>query len=214
MLFNISLLEWIGYLASIIIAISLTMSSIKKLRWLNLCGSAVFSFYGFAIGALPVGLLNSFMVFVNVYYLIKMNSSVESFKTLQVPVNDPYFNYFIDFHKKEIQEIFPNFDFSLLQNEGNNCSLSLLILRNAIAAGVFYGTIENKTLYVHIDFVTAEYRDLKPGEYIYKKNVQQLKNFGIQRIISKSDYTKHQKYLLKMGVVSQINNPSIFVKEI
>ncbi|HOO18988.1 MAG TPA: hypothetical protein PK296_02230 [Paludibacteraceae bacterium] len=214
MLFNISLLEWIGYLASIIVAISLTMSSIKKLRWLNLWGSAVFSFYGFAIGALPVGLLNSFMVFVNVYYLIKMNSSVESFKTLQVPANDPYFNYFIDFHKKEIQEIFPNFDLSLLQNEGNNRSLSLLILRNAIAAGVFYGTIEDNALYVHIDFVTAEYRDLKPGEYIYKKNVQQLKDFGIQRIISKSDYTKHQKYLLKMGFVSQIYNPSVFVKEI
>ena len=67
MLFNISWLEWVGYVSSVLVAVSLTMSSIKKLRWYNLMGAAIFSFYGFAIQAYPVGVLNLFIVLANVY---------------------------------------------------------------------------------------------------------------------------------------------------
>ena len=42
MLFNISWLEWVGYVSSVLVAVSLTMSSIKKLRWYNLMGAAIF----------------------------------------------------------------------------------------------------------------------------------------------------------------------------
>ncbi|HSV76380.1 MAG TPA: hypothetical protein VLH37_05040 [Bacteroidales bacterium] len=68
---EISILEWIGYIASVVVAVSLMMVSIVKLRWLNLVGSAVFSFYGFAIGAYPVGVLNLFIALVNIYYLTR-----------------------------------------------------------------------------------------------------------------------------------------------
>ena len=50
MFLNISLLEWVGYLGSVLVSVSLTMSSIVKLRWFNLVGAGIFSFYGFAIG--------------------------------------------------------------------------------------------------------------------------------------------------------------------
>ena len=49
MLFNVSYVEWFGYLGSVIVAVSLTMSSIKKLRWYNFVGAAIFSIYGFVI---------------------------------------------------------------------------------------------------------------------------------------------------------------------
>ena len=48
--------EWFGYAASVVVAISLTMSSIIKLRWFNLTGAAMFSVYGFVIGAWPVAM--------------------------------------------------------------------------------------------------------------------------------------------------------------
>ena len=41
--------EWVGYLASVVVAISLMMSNIKKLRWWNLIGAALFVAYGLAI---------------------------------------------------------------------------------------------------------------------------------------------------------------------
>ncbi|MFN3410709.1 MAG: hypothetical protein ACK4YF_00930, partial [Exilispira sp.] len=65
-------IELIGYISSIIIAISLTMSSVIKLRIFNLIGSLIFSVYGFIIKSYPVGFLNLFIVFVNIYYINKL----------------------------------------------------------------------------------------------------------------------------------------------
>ena len=64
--------EWVGYLASVVIAISLMMSNIKKLRWWNQIGAALFVVYGLAIDAIPVALVNFFIVFIDAYYLRKI----------------------------------------------------------------------------------------------------------------------------------------------
>lgn len=65
--------ELLGYLASGFVVISLIMSEIKYLRYLNLLGSLLFVIYGLAIGAFPVALMNSFAAVVNVYHLWKLN---------------------------------------------------------------------------------------------------------------------------------------------
>lgn len=64
--------EWVGYLASAVVAISLMMANIKKLRWWNLIGAALFVAYGLAIGAIPVALVNFFIVLIDIYYLVKL----------------------------------------------------------------------------------------------------------------------------------------------
>ncbi|MGL4747867.1 MAG: YgjV family protein, partial [Shewanella sp.] len=64
--------EWVGYLASVVVAISLMMSDIKKLRWLNLFGAMLFVAYGMAIQAYPVAAVNFFIVLIDLYYLIKI----------------------------------------------------------------------------------------------------------------------------------------------
>ena len=61
-MFGIPLIEWIGYLASILIAISMFMKDIVKLRFINLVGSLLFAFYGFSIKAYPVAIINSIIV--------------------------------------------------------------------------------------------------------------------------------------------------------
>jgi hypothetical protein len=76
---NINWLEWLGYLASLIVLISLLMNSILKLRWINLLGSSIFSLYGFLIGALPVGFMNLGIALINIYHLIKIYHSKEYF---------------------------------------------------------------------------------------------------------------------------------------
>ena len=210
MLFNIQLLEWVGYIGSVIVAVSLTMSSIKKLRWYNLVGAAVFSFYGFAIGALPVGLLNLFIVLADVYYIYKMYSVQESFKSIRVDVDDPYLNYFIDFYKNQIKDFFPLFDKVVFKKD----VFALLLLRNATVAGIFIGVKEGHNLIIHLDFVTVEYRDLKPGEFLYKKNVDLIVNEGINKLICETSSLIHQKYLIRMDFNQQHDNKNIFEKNI
>jgi hypothetical protein len=68
------MVEILGYAASIMVAISLTMKDIVKLRVLNFVGCALFSAYGLMIDAWPVVATNSFIACVNVYFLLKMQS--------------------------------------------------------------------------------------------------------------------------------------------
>jgi hypothetical protein len=67
----VNYLELVGYLASVLVAISLMMRSLNKLRVINLSGSLLFTVYGFTIGAYPVAVLNAFIVLVNIFYLQK-----------------------------------------------------------------------------------------------------------------------------------------------
>lgn len=68
-MFGISWVEWLGYLASILIGISMFMKDIVKLRFINLIGSILFAIYGFIIKVYPVAIINVIIAFVNIYYI-------------------------------------------------------------------------------------------------------------------------------------------------
>ncbi|WP_373316312.1 YgjV family protein [Shewanella schlegeliana] len=78
---NATIWEWVGYLASVVVAISLMMSNIKKLRWWNLVGAALFVAYGLAIDAIPVALVNFFIVLIDAYYLVKLYKAETKLKS-------------------------------------------------------------------------------------------------------------------------------------
>ena len=63
--------EWIGYAASLLVAVSLMMGSLVRLRWLNLVGAVTFTVYGLVIRAYPVAVVNAFIVVINVWHLVR-----------------------------------------------------------------------------------------------------------------------------------------------
>ncbi|ELB2750401.1 YgjV family protein [Vibrio alginolyticus] len=69
---DMNMVEILGYAASIMVAISLTMKDIVKLRILNFIGCALFTAYGLMIDSWPVVLTNGFIACVNIYFLAKM----------------------------------------------------------------------------------------------------------------------------------------------
>ncbi|EGU57438.1 hypothetical protein VITU9109_01757 [Vibrio tubiashii ATCC 19109] len=80
------MVEILGYAASIMVAISLTMKDIVRLRVLNFIGCALFTAYGLMIDAWPVVVTNGFIACVNVYFLAKMQSEKKASK-LKAPLN-------------------------------------------------------------------------------------------------------------------------------
>ncbi|MFZ4582679.1 MAG: hypothetical protein ACOYM7_08505 [Paludibacter sp.] len=198
MFLDITYLEWLGYLSSVIVAISLTMSSIIKLRIYNLIGGTAFSIYGFLIGSMPVGFLNLFIVCINIYYLIKIYSQNEAFQLLKVNAEDSYINYFLDFNKNQIREFFPSFSTNKL-NENKENNLVITLLRDSVVAGIFIGTKVNQVLNVQLDYVSAPYRDLKPGKFIYHQNKALFKDLGINKIQIITNNDQHIKYLKEMN---------------
>ncbi|MDG5788435.1 hypothetical protein QA612_13175 [Evansella sp. AB-P1] len=210
---QINWLEWLGYLASLIVLISLLMSSIIKLRWINLIGSTIFSIYGFLIGALPVGIMNLGIALINVYYLIKIyRTDEEYFKTMPIDKNSQYYHYFLEFYKNEIEKVS-----EVTKLQKNNYEVSFFILRNTVPAGVFIAsTYTEHTLKIELDFVVPEYRDFKVGNYIFKNSKQFFKDKGFTDFVSYTTNEKHMKYLNKVGFKESIDDKGerYFVKSL
>jgi len=194
-------LVWTGYIASGIIAFSMTLNSIVKFRWINLIGAFSFATYGFLIGAFPVMVLNSFIVVVDLYYLYRIYNKKELFDILEISGDNKYLIKFLDFHKEEINDYFPGFSFKAELN-----TLSFFILRNTAVAGIFLARRENNnTLYVSLDFVVPEYRDYKNGKYIYHRLKERFIKAGYHKIYSSPKSKAYTKYLLKMGFIKNSN---------
>lgn len=203
-----SWLEMLGYAASIIVAVSILMSSIVKLRIINLIGSAVFSVYGFIIEAYPVGILNGFIAIINIVYLYKMSlKDDEYFKILEVRNENRYLHYFLDFYKEDIKKFFPQFVFNADKN-----TMSFFVLRNLAVTGVFLAhKIDEESIFVDLDFVIPEYRDFKVGNYILNENEKYFLQHGYSRICTISKNDVHLKYLKKMGFAEMTENNKTFL---
>ncbi|MCU4155616.1 GNAT family N-acetyltransferase [Carboxylicivirga sp. A043] len=193
--FELPLIEWIGYIASTIVLISLSLSSIVKLRIFNLIGSAIFSFYGFYIGALPVGIMNFVICLFNIYYLRSLLFKKEVFEGIWSEKPDGYLHLFLNYHKKDIQRFFPDF-----KTEQAESSQILMAVRDMNVAGVMLlSDNKNGTAEVLLDYVTPQYRDYKTGKYLLKKFRQLMVDKGLTQLNAHSNNEMHIKYLQRVG---------------
>lgn len=188
------LIEIVGYAASVLIAISLMMSSIVKLRIINFFGASIFSTYGFIIGAYPVGILNGFITLVDIYYLseIFFKKENEYFRVLEVKTNSEYLNYFLEYYKEDIKKFIPSFSF--IPCEG--CHV-MFVLRNTIPAGLVISEYsDDDSIHVRLDYAIPGYRDFKMGKYVFNEIFKHKK---VKNIYSDPGNEKHESYLRKMG---------------
>jgi GNAT superfamily N-acetyltransferase len=187
--------EIIGYVASVLIAVSLMMKAIIKLRVINLIGAATFSVYGMLIGSIPVAAMNGFIVLINIYFLYQMFTAKEYFKLIQLYPNSKMLRHFLDFYAHDIAKYVPDFSY-----EDTSDTFALFVLRDMVPAGLLLGKkTDDGSLILELDYVIPNYRDFKIGRYIYEKKRDFLSERGIKRIICHSKQPIHMQYLKKMG---------------
>lgn len=187
--------EIIGYAASVLIAVSLMMSSILKLRVINLIGALFFTAYGLLIRAYPVAAVNFFIILIDMYYLYEIRSAKEFFRLLEVQPDSDYLRYFLQFYAKDIQKFLPGFVFA-----PSRSLLIFFVLRNVIPAGLIIGEIQDQErLHVRLDYAIPGYRDLKTAHFVYRDNARVLRERGIRKIFSQPGAPAHQRYLSRMG---------------
>lgn len=190
-------LQLLGYAASILIATSLLMRSIVRLRAINLVGAATFSLYGFLIGSYPVAILNLMTTTINIVQLIRLQRRREIFRTLEIRPDSPYIEYLLQFQAGDIHRFFPRF-----QYDGGGPSaekLAVLVLRDLVPAGLLLGRIDGERLDVQLDYVVPQFRDLKVGRFLFRDEADFFRGRGIREIVSPADALEHQNYLEKIG---------------
>jgi hypothetical protein len=187
--------EIIGYLASVLIAVSLMMRSLIKLRIINLLGAVFFTVYGLLIRSYPVAAVNFFIVLVNLYYLAQIYGTREYFRLLEVEQNSEYLKSFLEFYRDEIRRFMPSFQYHPGEHD-----LAFFVLRDMVPAGLFLAhRKEPQTIFVQLDFVIPGYRDFKTGNFVFSKNSRFFLERNIHKICSVSGSEAHTKYLRRMG---------------
>ncbi len=172
LLFGIPVLEWIGYLASAFVLVSLSMSSLVKLRWLNL------------------GIMNFLIVCANIYNLYKIYAAKDKFVAIAVKDNPELMNHFLTYYAKDIANFFP--DFKLMPQQKG-----FFVLRNMAVAGIFIGRVEGDKMRIDLDYVLPTYRDFKVGHYLYPHLNTLLTPLHITQVFCET--STMLEYMQKMG---------------
>ncbi|HEX8993312.1 MAG TPA: hypothetical protein VF784_16640 [Anaerolineales bacterium] len=187
-------LEMVGYLGSVLVAISLMMRSLLRLRVINSLGCVVFVIYGLLIHAYPVAILNGFIVCINAFYLTRMFRQKDYFQLLQVQEDSAYLNGLLDFYKDEVREIYPDYRHNVQPDRP-----TWLVLRNMVPAGVFVLQREATQAKVLLDYVIPTYRDFRVARFFYHEKAAYFHGQGIDRFVSAPGRPRHAKYLERMG---------------
>lgn len=189
------LVESIGYLASVLIAVSIMMTSVLRLRILNLAGAVVFSVYGILIGAPPVAVLNGFLAVVNVWFLWRMLGTKAYFQLLALRPESDYLRYFLDFHRREIAAVLPEFEYKPCEGQ-----IAVFVLRNCKPVGVLIAVPRSEGVWrVVLDFVIPNYRDLRLGRFLFLEQADFFRERGVREIVVTPRTKDYGPFLAKVG---------------
>ena len=197
----------IGYIASIILAISLLMKSLIRLRVLNGIGALIYIIYGVLIKAYPVAILNGIIFFIDLYFLLQMLKRRDYFTLMAVEPGSAYLNHFIQFHIQDIHNFFPEFIY-----QPNQEDIIYFVLRNTIPAGLLIIRQKQNKGEIILDYALKDYRDFKIGGFIFNDNTDVLINHGIEYLEAESSVPSHKRYLHQVGFIQR--QGSRFTKEL
>ena len=185
------MIEIYGYIGSVLVVVSMLMSSIIKLRVINILGSVISGSYALIIGSFPLVLMNSCLIIINVYNLYKLLKAEQKYDLVDSEANDAFVGYFLAHYKDDIQKYFPGFTMD------NAADKAFIVCCEGNPSNILLGKDNgNGVLDVILDYSTPVYRDCSAGKYLYAA----LPSKGVKKLQFAQNASKeHEDYLTKMG---------------
>lgn len=190
------LVEAFGYLASLLLGLSLLVNNDLKFRWLNTGGCLCFIVYGVLINAFPIILTNTLLLCINGYGLYKIYNKKEDFDLLEFGPDATLIKKFLSFYANDVAAYFPNFSMT-----DDAAAVRFVVLRDVVVANVFVATLKGDGVAeVHLNYTVSRYRDYKVGRFIFEKEKEYLLSKGIKILVYKEVFNKsHLQFLRVMG---------------
>ncbi|MEO6812723.1 MAG: hypothetical protein ABI172_02250 [Ginsengibacter sp.] len=197
------LAEGFGYLATLLLGISLVVNNDLKFRWINASGCFSFVVYGILIHAFPIIITNALLFFINLYYLIKIYRTTENFDIIEFKGEETIVDKFLSFYDSDIKTYFPEY----VHNQKEN-NINYIILRNLMIANIFVAELDKEGLAeVKLNYTIPKFRDYKVGRFIFNKNNDLLISRGVKKLIYKTVFNKgHVKFLKVMNFRKDADN--------
>jgi hypothetical protein len=200
--------EVVGYVASALVVLSLTMASVVRLRAISLVGSITFFTYGLLIGSVPIVLTNLAIAAINIWFLRTELGGHRDLGASLIDIDTPFLEDFVQFHLNDIHRFQPGFtlpekhDPVTATNEDTTTVTSntaVLLTRDGLPAGAVIGSVQGRVFEVHLDYVMRQYRDSRLGEWLYGPTSPLPRMLAIDAVRTRPGLDTHRPYLERVG---------------
>ena len=196
-----TVVEIIGYVGSALVVISMLMTSVVRLRVINLIGSLIFTCYALLIRSYPTAAMNLFLVGINVYHLVRLLKVQKSYDLVAVDGDSSYVAYLLEKYGEDIRSFFPSFSFNR-----DEVDTAWLVCCDSSPAGLFLGKCSGEgTVDVLLDYSTPVYRDTSVGRFLYSR----LAKEGFRSLVFRENAPRHVDYMEKVGYKKSENGAYI-----
>ena len=187
--------EILGYVGSALVLISFLMTSVVKLRIVNMAGSIISCTYALIIGSYPLALMNFALVLINLHFLWKARQTSEKHYVLvETAKDDAVLRHLLLKYTEDILFCFPG-----LKVEPGEVEKAFVILCDDAPAGLVLGKAEGTCFHLLLDYSLPPYRDHSLGRFL----TETLPKKGYETLIFSGPAEKHTNHLEKMGYVRQ-----------
>lgn len=190
---SFSIVELVGYLASLLIVASLAMKSVVRLRVVSLLGSIVFVVYGVLLGSIPLIITNVAAAGLNIWYLRQEFRPDRDIGAVPIEAEAPFLQDFLSSHREDIDRFHPGFSGPI---DGD---FVRLLTRDGLPAGAVIGRPEGTTLHLRLDYVMAAYRDSRIGSWLYGAGSTTFTAAGFTTVTAQPESEALRSYLLRQG---------------
>ncbi|MBO4839316.1 MAG: YgjV family protein [Lachnospiraceae bacterium] len=185
-------LEIAGYIGSALVLLSFLMTSVVKLRLVNMAGSFISFIYALIIGSYPLALMNCALVLINLYFLWKIRHTRKDYRILETAADDPVLVHFLTEYAADIGACFPGID-----TDPAAADVRGLILCEDTPAGIVFLKTEGTAARLLLDYSMPRFRDFSLGAFL----ADELKARGFTELRYGGPDQNHRKYLEKLRFV-------------
>ena len=207
--FELSGPELVGYLASLLVVVSLSMTSVVRLRVISLLGSTTFVVYGVLIESVPILVTNAAIAGINIWFLRREfapgTRRGRDLGVSHIRPDSPFLADFVSFHLDDIHRVQPDFDMP-----AGDDVLTLLLMREGLPAGLLVGRRRGDELTVDLDYVLGPYRDSRIGRWLYGPGAEVFREDGIDVLRGAADTDTHRAYLQRVGFTPSAADPAVY----
>ncbi|GAA2382757.1 hypothetical protein [Dactylosporangium salmoneum] len=175
--------EAVGWAGSALLVWSLLQRRLLRLRAFNLIGSLILVVYNAGVQVWPMVGLNLTLAGINVwqlYSLVRTRHDERKYQVVEVATDDNFLAHVLRVHWADIAKFNPAFRFD------DEHLLAFLTLNGDEVVGVLMlrpDPQDPSVAQVELDYVTQRYRDVSPGEFVFRRSGQ-LAAHGFRRVLT------------------------------
>lgn len=146
------LLEIFGYIGSALVVVSMLMTSVTKLRIINMCGSVISTIYSVIVGAWPIVIMNGCIMAINFYHVVLSVKDKLELTYAVAKGNDTSVRQFVSLYENVITSKDAAYTSNITENTD-----ALILFNDSEIVSVFAGKIEAECFALDFCYALPEF---------------------------------------------------------